>query len=104
MRKLKEIEAKFEVGDKVTIDPTSEYYGADDKYNPAGVVGIILSTTEKTLFEHEYRVQWPLGDNNTNIYRYKDLKLVEKKTIVKEANLIEMIKMSKMSKTKEKCL
>lgn len=56
------------VGTKVKIKKSSQYYKYNDEYNPR-TVGTIIQILGEHL--HQYRVQW---DTKTNSYSSEDLK------------------------------
>ncbi len=57
------------IGARVTIRPSSEYYGINTESNPADEVGVVEQNGE----EHDYLVRW-LHSDRTNYYRRSDLK------------------------------
>lgn len=76
---------QLNVGDKVKIKKSSQYYGSDDSYNPQKVVGTVLSNDGTD--DHPIRVQWPV---DANVYNISDLKLAKTKA-PKEDLLTEVL-------------
>jgi hypothetical protein len=74
--------AGLEIGNRVMIAKSSEYYKRDTSNNPRGVEGTIINDKHPIL-NFKYKVQWDNGGHNS--YREGDLVLAENLPTVKAA-------------------
>jgi hypothetical protein len=70
--------SKFKVGDRVTISPSSEYYGEDSFSNPKDFVGTVVGIKSFSAC-HPIDVQW--AEKEFNVYRESDLELIKEKEV-----------------------
>lgn len=63
---------KFEIGDKVRIAETSEYYVDNDDHNPKGSEGKVIGVVDEIIVDDlVVHVDW--GDKKLNHYAHRDL-------------------------------
>jgi hypothetical protein len=65
----------YELGNKVIISPSSNFYKANDPFNPIDTEGIIVDVDKRSTYP--YKVQFSTGKKNS--YKAKDLLLVTTK-------------------------